>query len=160
VPPINIPPVKADPRLKGLAQNISLEDTQWMASVLPEDRDTFHEAVNYFHQGRVPLAMMAAGPLASQDPGIQMLCAVGLYQEQSTSEGYQAMLRSEGMAPRKPFRCWAAMQCALIVGDMAVVTREAGHLANDPQYGARAKVLLDRARQLISAKAGPAPATK
>jgi hypothetical protein len=77
-----------------------------------------------------------------------MLYAVGLYQQQAISEAYQAMLKSEAMKPRHPFRCWVMIQCALAVGDIKTVERETDHLKNDPEYGRPSKALLERARAL------------
>ena len=56
------------------------------------------------------------------------------------------MLKAEAMQPRNSFRCWTMLQCALIVGDLKVAEREAEHLASDPEYAARAKAVLERAR--------------
>jgi len=142
----DIPVVKVDPRFKDLAQPISLDDKNWLASVRPENQYDFSQAKLDFQKGMLARALPSASAMGANDPGAQMLYAVGLYQQNALSEGYQAMLKSELMTPRNSFRCWATLQCALIVGDLKVVEREAGHLASDPEYGARAKALLAQAK--------------
>jgi hypothetical protein len=76
-----------------------------------------------------------------------MLFAVIQYQRNSVSEGYRAMLKAEAMPPRNSFRCWAMLQCALLVGELKTVEREVEHLSTDPEYAQPAKAILARVRQ-------------
>lgn len=155
VPPASVPsspseiplrPMAVDKRFTGLAQPIDVTDKRWLNSVRPQNRDIFAQLITLMRTNRIPLALINASPLADRDPGIEMLYAVGLYEQQSISEGYHAMLKSEAMDPRDPFRCWAMLNCALIVGDLPTVEREADHLAANPDYGKLAKSLLEKAR--------------
>jgi hypothetical protein len=140
--------VEVSKKYTALIQSIPVEDRKWLASVLPQNVGAFNQLRTLMAQGRTGLAVMNASPLGEQDPGIEMLYAVGLYQQQATSEGYHAMLKSEAMKPRHPFRCWALIQCALAVGDIKIVEREAEHLKDDPEYGKPSKLLLERIRAL------------
>ncbi len=140
------PQVAANPRYRDLAQNIPVNDMKWFATVLPQNRELFGQLVDLLQKGRVGEASLTASGFGDRDPGIEMLYAVLLYDQNMTSDGYRVMLKSEAMNPRNPFRCWALMQCALIVGDMKTVAREVDHLSSDPEYADRAKALLARAR--------------
>jgi DNA-directed RNA polymerase specialized sigma24 family protein len=135
-------------KYSGLAQPIDVTDKKLLASVQPQNVDVFNQLKMLLQNGRVGVALMSASPLGERDPGIEMLYSVGLFQQKAISEGYRAMLKSEAMSPRHPFRCWATMQWALVVGDIKTVERETEHLANDAEYGKPAKALLERARSL------------
>jgi len=145
-PDIPLRQVAVDPRTQNLAQPIPVEDERWLESVRPQNRDIFNQLRLLMRQGRIGLAVSNAAPLGEQDPALEMLFAVGLYAQKDVPGGYNAMLRSEAMSPRNTFRCWAMMQCALIVGDMATVERETEHLAGDLRYAKKAKELLAKAK--------------
>ena len=138
------PIVKVDPRYSDLAQVINVTDARWFASVLPQNREYFNFMIEELQTGHPADASLLASGLGEKDPAAQMLYSYIQYRQNSISEGYRAMLRSEAMSPRNSFRCWAALQCAVIVGDMKVVDREVEHLSNDPEYAAKAKALLAR----------------
>jgi DNA-directed RNA polymerase specialized sigma24 family protein len=138
--------VAEDPRYSKIAQSIDISDPRWLNSVRPRNQFVFSEIVGKFAQGSVPRAILMAAPYVNTDPGIRMLYGVGLYQQRAAGDGYNEVQKAEAMPPRNSFRCWTAMQCALILGDMKVVEREAGHLASDPEYAASAQSLLARAK--------------
>jgi DNA-directed RNA polymerase specialized sigma24 family protein len=140
------PQVAVDPRYSSLAQVVPVNDFRWLQSVLPENRSAFNRAVENLQNGHVADARFESSGIADHDPGAQMLYAVILYQQNSISEGYAAVLKAEAMPPRNSFRCWTTLQCALIVGDLKIVEREAGHLSQDPAYAQKAKDLLARAK--------------
>jgi hypothetical protein len=140
------PQVAINPRYKDLSQPIMVTDIRWLQSVLPENRSIFNHAIDRMQNGYVADARMETSGIADRDPGGLMLYAVILYRQNSTSEGYAAVLKAEAMPPRNSFRCWTTLQCALIVGDLKIVEREVDHLSKDPEYAQKAKDLLARAK--------------
>jgi hypothetical protein len=138
------PSVAINPRYSDLAQPIPIEDKRMLASVSSRDLFTFNEAVLRFKRHQVTDAMLMIAPLSTTDPGALMLHAIGQFELQAAAEGYREMLKSEAMTPRNSFRCWAALQCAIMVGDKKVVDQEVSHLSSDPEYAARAKDLAAR----------------
>lgn len=140
------PAIAVDTRYKDLAQLISLRDPRFLNSALPRNQMQLYQALKMMESGNLPEGMMLAAEYKSQDPGARLLFGVGLYVQDKAVDGYREVLASEAMSPRNAFRCWATMQCALMIGDMKVVERETDHLASDPEFGPRAKELLARAR--------------
>ncbi|HEY3838760.1 MAG TPA: hypothetical protein VGL72_19420 [Bryobacteraceae bacterium] len=144
--PAEVPEVKINPRYRDIAETIRVTDIRWLQSVLPQDREVFSHAIDRLQNSDLSDAKLDASGIADHDPGAQMLYAVILYGRNSVSEGYTGMLKAEAMPPRNDFRCWATLQCALMVGDLKVAAREADHLANNPEYAQKAKAQLARAK--------------
>jgi DNA-directed RNA polymerase specialized sigma24 family protein len=143
------PTVSVDPRYRDLVQDVGLEDARIMASVLPEDRPAVKLAIDQFALGQWSQSLMISSQLAAarKDPGAQMIYAMSLYRTRLMTDGYREMLKSEAMNPRDSFRCWIMFQFALMVGDKKVILREAGHLADDPKYKDRVKLVLQRVQE-------------
>jgi cytochrome c-type biogenesis protein CcmH/NrfG len=66
-----------------------------------------------------------------------------LFREKMVSEAKDALAKSEKMDPPSAYRCWSALQIALILADKPMVLRECNHLTNSPQYGPQVKKILD-----------------
>jgi hypothetical protein len=69
------------------------------------------------------------------EPAAEYVLGRALYQERMLSASKEALVKSESMQPMSAYRCWSALQIALIVGDKDIVLRECKHLEKDPQYG-------------------------
>lgn len=145
-PAAEAPQISGTSKYRGLAQTVNVNNQNLMASVLPANQLTIMEALNNIQlRNRVKAKMLSEQTVnLSNDPGARMLLAICLYLEQRPSDGYREMQASEATLPRNAYRCWTLLQCALTAGDAAVAEREIGHLANDPEYGPRAKEILTR----------------
>ncbi len=142
------PTVFIDRRYRDLVQDVRLDETKVLASVLPVNRAAVKFALDQFSMGQAGQALMVSEQVARKgdDPGAQMLYAMSLFRTQLMTDAYREMLKSEAMAPRGAMRCWVMLQFALAVADRPVIEREAQHLANDPEYSDRAKAVLERVR--------------
>lgn len=140
--------VAVDPRYKDLVQNIPINDSKVLASVLPVNRAAMKFALDQFSLGQASQALMVSSQIAARgkDPGAQMIYAMSLLRTQLTTDAYREMLQSEAMAPRNPLRCWVMLQFALLVGDQAVIQREGKHLADDPEYQDKVSNILEEVR--------------
>lgn len=143
---IPIRQVAIDARYSDLAQGVSILDKHWQESIRPQNIDFFNHLVTLFRAGEVPIALVNASPIGEYDPAVELLYGVGMFMQKDMPACYHAMLKSEAMAPRNAFRCWVTMQSALMVGDLKVAEREAGHLEKDPEFGKQAKDLLQKAK--------------
>ena len=143
------PTVTVDPRYQDLVQNVVLDDSHVMASVLPKHRHEIKYAIDQFSLGQWSPAMQIASQLAAKDddPGALMLYAMCLYNTRLISDGYREMLKSEVMPPRDTFRCWVTFQFALMVGDRKVMAREAEHLSVDPTYKEQVRATMQKVQE-------------
>jgi hypothetical protein len=60
--------------------------------------------------------------------------------------------QSESMAPMTHFRCWYALQMALLDGDESRVRHECGHLDGDPRFSNRTRAILAAVRRRSKAR--------
>jgi DNA-directed RNA polymerase specialized sigma24 family protein len=130
------PTVSIDRRYRKLVKDIPFDRDRIMASVRPENRAVARYAADQFSLGQISLALTVSSQFMAkrQDPGMQMIYAMCLYNSHLPTDGYREMLRSEAMSPRETYRCWVLFEFALMVGDRAVLDREAEHLSADPKY--------------------------
>jgi hypothetical protein len=142
-------PLKVNNKYSSLAEPVELNDKRAMQAISVRNESLFLEARYDLQQGNVSEAILVAQRLANEfhEPGGQMLYAACLY-SWSPDRGYREMQKAEAMPPRNAYRCWATLQCALKIGDKSTAEREIGHLSADPEFGARAKVILDRMRAI------------
>jgi hypothetical protein len=70
-----------------------------------------------------------------------------LFKEKMLSAAEEALLKSERMDPPSPFRCWTALQIALILANKPAIMRECQHLANNPEYSAKVQTILDEVKK-------------
>jgi hypothetical protein len=140
--------VAPDSRYRDLVQDVPINDGKILNSVKPDDRAPIKYALDQFSLGQASEALAISEQVARKgnDPGAQMLYAMSLMRTGLLTDAYREMLVSEAMAPRDPLRCWVLLQFALFIGDRAVIEQEARHLANDAEYGQRAKHLLAAVR--------------
>jgi hypothetical protein len=144
------PTVSLEPRYKPLVQDVPLDDSRILASVLPENRRLIKYSLDQFSLGQVSESLQVSSQLAekTKDPGAQMLYAMSLYKTLLMTDGYREMLKSEAMSPRESFRCWVMLQFALMVGDRKVLEREVEHLSSDAKYKEPAKKIMARVLEL------------
>ncbi len=143
------PTVAVDPRYKDLVQDVPLDDSRIMASVLPKNRAAIKLAIDQFSLGQASNSLMISSDLAGKgnDPGAEMIYAMSLYYTRLMTDAYREMLKSEAMPPRDSFRCWIMFQFSLMVGDRKVIDREAEHLSDDPTFGERVKKVMKVVQQ-------------
>jgi hypothetical protein len=81
------------------------------------------------------------------EPAAEYVLGRALYRERMVSAARDALLKSEAMTPPSAFRCWTALQIALILGDKAVVMRECKHLEHSPQYQEQVAKILEEVQK-------------
>jgi hypothetical protein len=87
---------------------------------------------------------LAARLIENKDePAAEYVLGRALFRENMASAADEALIKSERMAPPSAYRCWTALQVALILGDKPNVLRECTHLGNDPAYGEAVKKILE-----------------
>jgi hypothetical protein len=143
------PTVSVEMRYKDLVQDVPMDGTRILASVLPANRQTAKYAIDQLMMGDLGGALSLASQVAlkQKDPGLQMLYAMCLYKSRLMTDGYREMLTSEAMPPRNAFRCWIMFEFALMVGERSIVEREAEHLSAYPEYKDRVKQIMDKVKE-------------
>jgi len=68
------------------------------------------------------------------EPGAEYVLGRALFRERMVSASQEALLKAEAMRPMSAYRCWTALQIALILANKPVIMRECDHLANHPEY--------------------------
>ena len=125
------------------------------------DRDDLNRAAPASHLVSLDKAMSAAQngdtrravSLAANlindkdEPAAEYVLGMALYKAKMAESARDALFKSEEMSPRSAYRCWTALQIALIMGDKAVAVRECDHLANNPQYHEQAQTILDELKR-------------
>jgi DNA-directed RNA polymerase specialized sigma24 family protein len=144
-----VPTLMLDPRYKDLAQDVPMDNAKIMATVLPRNVQMMSFVLSQLSLNQPDVALKVSAQAAGKgdDPGAQLLYAISLFKLGPT-DGYRELLKAEAMPPRNSFRCWILLQTALAVGDREVIDREAQHLAQDPEYGKRAREIIERVKSL------------
>jgi hypothetical protein len=70
-----------------------------------------------------------------------------LFKEKMLSSAEEALLKSEQMDPPSAYRCWTALQIALILANKPAIMRECQHLAQHPEYGPKVQTILDEVKK-------------
>jgi hypothetical protein len=132
-----------------------------LARLPPLDRQELIKAAPPSHWSELDKAMSAlelgdsrravglcARLITKQDEAAaQYILGRALYREQMASAAKEALLKAEEMEPMSSYRCYSALQIALILGDKPVVLRECDHLATDPQYKDDVAKILDEVKK-------------
>jgi hypothetical protein len=132
-------------RYRDLAQLPLLERTDLMNAAPPEHWESLDKAMSALELGDTRRAVGLAARLINNrdEPAAEYVLGRALYRERMTSAANDALLKSESMTPKSAYRCWSALQIALILGEKAVALRECQHLIDDPKYGAQAAKIRD-----------------
>ena len=145
----NFDSIAPDPRYNDLISAVKLDDAKVLAAALPENRPLIRRALDNLALGDQQGSLSITSQLVerSPDPAAHLLYAMALYHNNLITDGYRAMMKAEAMAPRDPYRCWILLQFSLMVAENSMIEREAGHLAGDPEFGPRARAILEKVRQ-------------
>jgi len=63
-------------------------------------------------------------------------------------EAARLITESESIRPKTDYRCWTALQFALLTGDVVRIRKECQHVDGDPRYQARARRILAEVQRL------------
>jgi hypothetical protein len=128
-------------RYRDLAR-LPLLDRTDLTNVAPPDHwAALDKAMSALELGDTRRAVGLAARLVNDkdEPAAEYVLGRALYRERMFSAAKEALLKSEQMTPQTAYRCWTALQIALILGDKAAALRECGHLANHAEYSAQVK---------------------
>ncbi len=78
---------------------------------------------------------------AVDDPAAAYLLGMAQYKQGKVAEALESMRASEKMQPQTEYRCWGALQLALMTGDRATIDRELRHVGSDPKYSERCRMI-------------------
>jgi tetratricopeptide (TPR) repeat protein len=71
---------------------------------------------------------------AVDDPSAGYLLAMAQYKQGKTKEALESMRAAESTLPRSAYRCWGALQFALMLGDTETIRQELNHAGGHPEY--------------------------
>jgi hypothetical protein len=141
-------------RVKSRTEFIPIQDTVYsskyrdLARLPPLDRQDLINAAPPSHWSQLDKAMSALelsdtrraiGLVArlintNDEPAAEYILGRALYREHLVPASKDALLKSESMTPMSGYRCWTALQVALILGDKPVILRECKHLQGHAEY--------------------------
>jgi hypothetical protein len=123
-------------KYRDLARLPLLDRPDLMNAAPPAHWPSLDKAMSALELGDTRRAVGLAARLINQkdEAAAEYVLGRALYRERMYASSKEALLKSEEMSPQSAFRCWTALQIALILADKPVVMRECGHLKNDPTY--------------------------
>jgi hypothetical protein len=131
-------------RYRDLARLPLLERSDLVNAAPPDHWESLDKAMSALELGDTRRAVGLAARLITKkdEPAAEYVLGRALYRERMVSASEEALLKSEQMSPPSAYRCWTALQIALILGNKPVIFRECDHLAKSPKYGEQvAKIL-------------------
>jgi hypothetical protein len=130
-----------------LAQPPVLDRDQLMAISPADHHSRLEKVIELYDKGDYKTAQQYADVIyrAVDDPAAAYLMAMAQYKQGKLPEAFESMRISEAMQPQTEYRCWGALQLALMVGDKATIQRELSHVQHDPVYSDRC----DKIRQAL-----------
>jgi hypothetical protein len=119
-----------------LAQPPTVDRDQLMLVSAPDHHSRIDQVIDFYNQGDYKKAEKYADVIyrAVDDPAAAYLLAMAQYKQGKLPQAFESMRVSEAMRPGTEYRCWAALQFALMLGDKATIERELNHVGNDPAY--------------------------
>jgi hypothetical protein len=122
-----------------LAQPLEIDKAELMAVSAPDHHSRIEKVLDLYNQGDYKTAAQFADVIyrTVDDPAAAYLLGMAQYKEGKLPEALESMRASERMQPTTEYRCWAALQLALMLGDRQTIERELNHLKNGPQYSDR-----------------------
>lgn len=126
-----------------LAQVPIIDVAELMAESPADHHTRIQKVLDIYNQGDYKTAGEFADVIvrAVDDPSAGYLMAMSLYKQGKVKEALESMRTAEATEPLSSYRCWGALQFALMVGDKETIRRELKHVDNDPKYQ-------DRCRQI------------
>jgi hypothetical protein len=122
-----------------LAQPPEIDRAELMAVSAPDHHSRIDKVIELYNKGDYKTAGEYADVIyrAVEDPAAAYLLAMAQYKQGKLPEAFESMRTSERMQPPSEYRCWGALQFALMLGDRATIDRELQHLKGDPRYNDR-----------------------
>jgi hypothetical protein len=132
-------------RYRNLARLPQLNRTDLIQAAPPSHWATLDRAMSALELGDTRRAVSLAARLinAQDEPAAEYVLGRALYRQNMLADANEALLKAERMGTPSPYRCWTALQIGLILGDKDTVLRECKHLENSPDYGEKAKAILE-----------------
>jgi tetratricopeptide (TPR) repeat protein len=122
-----------------LAQPPVVDRAQLMAVSAPDHHSRIDKVIELYDKGDYKTAQQYADVIyrAVDDPAAAYLLGMAQYKQGNLQDALESMRTSEAMQPASEYRCWGALQFALMLGDKATIKRELNHLHGDNAYGDR-----------------------
>jgi hypothetical protein len=132
------------PSYSSLAQIPAIDRGDLLATLdQPEKfRPVLEDSINAYDSGDYRGAESKAEEILAaypSDPSALLVKAMAEYRQGNNGAATELMAKSEAAQPMSAFRCWAALQLALTVGDRARIDRECKHLDGHPAYAPRVR---------------------
>jgi hypothetical protein len=126
-------------RYRYLAEPLTIDRAELMAVSAPDHHSRIDRVIELYNKGDYKTAGEFADVIyrAVDDPAAEYLSALVQYKQGKIKEALETMRVSERMQPATEYRCWGALQLALMMGDRATIDRELRHVSDDPKYGQR-----------------------
>ncbi len=130
-----------------LAEPPTIDRDQLMAVSAADHHSRIEKVIDLYNKGDYKTAGEYADVIyrAVDDPAAAYLMAMAQYKQGKLPEALESMRASEVMQPMSEYRCWGALQFALMLGDKGTIERELKHLNKDAVYGNRC----DKIRQSL-----------
>ncbi|MBI1789045.1 MAG: hypothetical protein HYR60_16055, partial [Acidobacteria bacterium] len=81
------------------------------------------------------------------DPSALFVMALAEHKRGNLGAAFQLMSQSERIEPKTEYRCWTALQFALMSGDRILIDRECRHMDGHERYQERARQILEQVRK-------------
>lgn len=129
-----------------LAQAPPIDPAELMAESPADHHTRIQKVLDIYNQGDYKTAEQFADIIvrAVDDPSAGYLMAMAQYKQGKTREALESMRTSEATQPLTAYRCWGALQFALMLGDKETIRREMAHVHQHPDYQDRCRLLESR----------------
>jgi hypothetical protein len=128
-----------------LAQPPEIDKAALLAISALDHHSRIEKVIDLYNQGDYKTAAQYADVIyrAVDDPAGAYLLSMAQYKQGKLPEAFESMRASERMQPASDYRCWGALQFALMLGDRQTIDRELKHLKSDSRYGDRCDKIRD-----------------
>jgi len=119
-----------------LAEPPTIDKAELMKVSAPDHHSRIEKVIELYNKGDYKTAGEYADVIyrAVDDPAAAYLMGMVQYKQGKLPEAFESMRASEQMQPETEYRCWGALQLALMLGDKATINRELNHLKGDARY--------------------------
>jgi hypothetical protein len=135
-------------RYASLATPPTVDKDQLMAVSAPDHHSRIEKVIELYDKGDYKTAQQYADVIyrAVDDPAAAYLLAMAQYKQGKLKDALESMRASERTPPGSEYRCWGALQLALMLGDRATIDRELKHVQRDPVYHDRCQQIKEALR--------------
>jgi hypothetical protein len=133
------PIYQASNKYANLAEPPVVDKVELMRIAAPDHYSRIEQVLDAYDKGDYKKAEEYADIIyrAVEDPAAAYLRGMAQYKQNKIKEAYISMWTAERIQPITEYRCWNALQLALMVGDRADIERELRHVGSDPKYADR-----------------------